>query len=244
MKKGKVVIIYLLVLVLIGLVSYLIYFINDFKEKETEPILQQPVVTNNEIEDKCTFDITLEQYETLSSNPSSLALCQGKNKLNISNITLNSVPINMYSIYYNGILTEEDETLGLYLNENQITSTNKNTINILNNLLFVKSTKKTTNILGFNSIGDNIYNLENSLIQTEVEDPVLTELAKTNQTINTKVSLENIDPNSFSFNQTEFTFNTTTNQCTEGQKYKGSTYKVTFNGENLTNPTFVTNVSC
>lgn len=246
MKKGKarVVIIYLLFLILIGLISYLIYFINNFEKPVEEPITKQPVVTNNEIEDKCTFDITLEQFSTLSSNPSSLALCQGNNKLKISNITINNEPINIYSIYYNGILTEEDDSLGLYLNEKQITSANKNTINILNNLLFVKSTKETTNLLVFNNTGKNIYNLENSLTQTPIDDPVLTELNKTNQTINTKVSLENIDPNSYSFNQSEFTFNTTTNQCVEGQKFKGSTYKVTIDGEIFTNPTFVTNVSC
>lgn len=246
MKKGKarVVIIYLLFLILIGLISYLVYFINNFEKAVEEPKTKQPVVTNNEIEDKCTFDITLEQYNTLSSNPSSLALCQGNNKLNISNVTLNNELVSIYSIYYNGTINIEDDSLGLYLNGNQIIASNKNIINIINNLLVIKSTKETTNILAFNNIGDNIYNLENALTNTEIDDPVLTELNKTNQTINTKVSLENIDPNSYNFNQTDFTFNTTTNQCMEGQKFKGSTYKVTLSEGNFTNPTFVGNINC
>ena len=249
MKRGKikVVIIYLLVLVLICLVSYLIYFINNTKQEPTQKPQEesQTIIEEvDEVPDKCIFDVTLEQFNTLSSNPSSIALCEGKNKINISDVTLNNETADIYSYYYNGETTEIDNTIGIYLNDLKIVSGNKNTIGVFNNLVFIKNTTKYTNVLVFDNNAQNIYNLENVLTQTPIEDPVFTEMNKTNQNINTKVSLENIDSNSFNFQQTEFTFNTTLGTCVEGQMFKGSTYKVTFNEGTFTNPTFVQNVNC
>lgn len=236
-EKIRVVIIYFLVLVLIGLVWYLVYFINNQnnpKQKQEKTVTE---TTKDEITSACTFDVTLEEFNKLNSDQT-IELCE-ENKLNISDIVINDNVIDIYAIYYNG--SESKDKLGIYINDNQIikgaSKKDKNTITVNDNLLFIKKeSSKNTNLLVFNENGQNIYSLNDVLTASKLEDPVLTELAKTDENITKEVTIDNIDMNSLTFEQGAFTFTT----IVKGTEQKGSTYKVTYEEEVFSNPTLVT----
>lgn len=250
--KIKIIIIYILMFVIFALVGYLIYFIvNTNKETEKTETKQQIQKTDEtSISDSCTFSVTLNELDSLEQNRSAISMCEGYNKLVVNNITLNSQPQDVYLIYYNGTQSKNNNKLGLYINNKQVTNgASYDIINVLgvsDNLLFVKTLRQEGSFLRiFNAQGQKVYDLETALAKAKVEDPALIEIAKTDQTISTIINTKNINPNSFNFTSGTFTFNVEAKQeCTQGQIYKGSTYKVTYNGETFENPTFVSYINC
>ena len=236
-EKIRVIIIYFLVLVIIGLVGYLIYFIydqnNNLKSKDSDSKVD---ADTEEITDACTFDVTLAEFNEIYDNTVALELCTGYSKLNISDIVLNDNPIDVYAIYYNKS-DEEVIKSGIYMNDNQITSgltlDNKNKTVINDNMLFIK----VENILGnnlvvFDESGNQVYDLSSTLASLKFEDPVLAELAKTNENINPTLSIDIVDKDSYNFTSGAFTFNT----IYLDTKQKGSTYTVTYNDSKFENP--------
>ncbi len=251
--KLKIIIVYILMFVILCLVGYLIYFsINlnkDSKEKIEDSSNKQTEETV-EISENCTFNISLSQLSSLENNPNALSLCVGYNKLILDGVILSGNPQDIYLNYYNGTLAEPSDILGVYLNNKKIITgasyDTKVVAGVFDNLLFIKTISlEGNNVRVFNEDGRKIYDLETALGKAKIQDPVLTELAKTDQTIGTIVNIKNITSGGFSFTNGSFTFNTDTmGQCSAGQLYRGSTYKVTYADETFNPPAFVSYINC
>ena len=235
-EKIRIIIIYFLFLVIVGLVGYLIYFVID-ENKTEKPIKEkEPPKQQEEITEACTFDITVAEFNDFDNTP--LELCQGNNKINISDIVLKDNAIDIYAIYNKDSKTTSINP-GLYMNDNQIiksiSKSDKNIITVSDNLLFIKKdSKKESNLVVFNENGENIYDLAIELVKNKVEDPIFAEIAKTNSEVNPQISIENIDPNSYTFTSGAFTFKTIIK--INGEEQNGSTYTVTYNEEKFNTP--------
>ncbi len=243
-EKVRVIIIYFLFLILLGLIGYLIYFIYE-NNNETKTPKKQTTNENVKKEEntkECEFSITLDKFNELYNNAQALQLCEGNNKLSITDIVLQNNAVDTYVIFYNGNSADKDAKNGIYINNNQIVSgasqENKNIITINDNLMFIKKEDNSNfNLIIYNSNGQKIYDLAQSLENSKIEDPILKELSKTNKNITDVVSANNIDKDSLNFAAGSFTFNTIVKET--GQK--GSTYTVIYSEEKFQNPALKTN---
>lgn len=250
--KAKIIIVYILMFIILCLVGYLIYFAINLNKDTKEDKKDTPTKTEEktEISDSCIFNISLGELASLEGNSGSLSLCAGYNKLTLDNIVLDGKTQNVYLNYYNGTLAEQDNILGVYINDKKVvvgaSYDTKNVVGVFDNLLFIKTiSPEGSNVRVFNSNGRKVYDLESALSKAKIQDPVFTELAKTDTTIGKVVNTKNINSGSFAFTNGVFTFNTDTMAgCNPGQVYKGSTYKVTYTGETFSNPTFVSYINC
>lgn len=246
MKKGnrfRLAIIYILILLIIGLVGFLIYYImnKNEHEKQNSETLVSGKAEKEKISDNCIFEVPYASFNKLNNNVSALMMCEGYNKLILNDIDFTKV----YVIYYNGFLQTDSKKYGIYINDKQVTVgasfDHRNLINVFDNLIFIKKENmQVTNVLTYNDKGRLVYDLQMALARTKIVDKAFKEMGNTKNTI---VSLKNIDINSYEFKQGEFTFETTS-ECASGQQYKGSSYKVTYQNNKFNAPEFVNYVKC
>ncbi len=246
-EKTRIVIIYVLILLIIALVGALIYVMMS-SQKSQNKITDKPQEESNEISEKCIFDITAADYAKIIGGDNS-AICGALNQFNITDIALNGQPLGVKIIYNNGVINESDKDTGIYINDNlaiKHASTNYiNNLGVFDNKLFVYAhNANEANVMAYNSMGDKVYDLGQTLAVTKITDQILADLAKTNEGLKVIVDTTNIDKNNVQFAANEFTFATNSGlECQTGM-YSGSIYKVTFTGEEFAAPQFVNFVSC
>ncbi len=246
--KMKMVIIYVLIFIILGLVGYLIYFSlnQNTKTEEKKPAPEQPKVTERmaKVAASCTFDVNLSEFGEMLND--STKLCDGLNKYNISGITLDGKEQKIVVIYNNG--TSANKT-GIYLNDQKIISkastNNQNILGVFDSKLFILSKGQSSgNVEVYNGQGISVYNLSETLSRVQINDAAFIEINKTNPTFNSILSIQNIDMNSFSFAEGEFTFSSDTKLGCNGYAYKGSSYKVTYKGNSFEAPAFINTNAC
>ncbi len=244
-EKIRLVIIYILIAVIIGLVGYLIYnfFINKDEEK-TSPA----TVTENVITEDCTFDVTSGDYSAIINGQTS-NICGGFNKFTINDVVLDGKNIDVSVIYYNGNITSDDDRTGMYIDDKRVVKNASkdylNHIGVFDNKLFIFSPNDgKPNVVVYNSLGERVYDLETALAQAKITDPAFAEIAKTNTSLDTTLKNSSINSSSFNFGPTGFTFNTNGKSECQAGEIIGSTYNVAFSGNNFVAPQFVSYVNC
>lgn len=238
----KVVIISVVSLVIIGIITFIVLIIK--KENEYNGAIKAVTGKKINVAEECVFDVTLKNFNRLANNVSAIKLCDSYNKIVINDVTLNEEKVDLYAIYYNGALEVNNKNLGIYLNGKQITRgasfDERNVIRIYDNMLFIKKENiDDTNIVVYNSKGKQKYDFAYELNKIILEDPSF----KEDNLKETRVTIENVDINSYIFDEGEFTFETTS-QCTSTQEYKGSKYKVTYKDEKFKKPEFLEKIAC
>lgn len=255
-KKSKILIVILVILVL-GLAGYIVYDKVIVKEKEevkkeerTEEPKKEEIIQSEwdlsavpKTEEACTYNINLAD---LSSNSQDIRevkkLCEGKlTKYIVDDVKVDGIKQDVEVLSYmyaDGIDTAPlDKLSGLYLNGKRVSQTiSFNTwlkLSIHNNMLFVvidggTSVTGYVNVLAFDKMGKEVYNLETDLKQSNIIEPISSEPNK----MVTVQDISRID--SVNINDGEFTFNSYMTQgfpCVNG--YRGSTYKVTYDNTNF-----------
>ena len=234
-EKKKVVLIYvLMLLVIVLIVALTLVVLNNTPKKENSTSLPSttPKVDVNpypNISDQCTFDLTLDEYNALTGPK-----CKnGYSRYNISNIQIGGQTIPVTVIY-----TDLDgNKAGLYVKDKRATTKMDNVTNVKFGIfaekLFVLDTNNNeSNVLVYSKESLKLYDLKETLESLKITDPAFTNLN------DSTISSKTIDPASFNFSNTEFTFKTQTIDSSN-QIISGSTYKVTFNEDKFNNPEFV-----
>ncbi len=242
-ENKKVSIVYILTGIILLLIIYLGLFVyrsftgDEVKEENNTPsVTQMPEVASS-----CTFDMTMNEFNDIANNTE---ICGALNKINLTDVVINGQTLNAVIYYSNS----EDENTGIYVNDAEISSVASNStvhkLAVLDNMLFM--TTVDANSANFEVFDQNmavIYSLADALNSVPVEDPTFVSLANANPNLNTMLSPEYIDGNSFSFASGQITFNSTIKTCTPGS-YSGSSYTITYEGGNFTSPTYIAGVIC
>ena len=230
-EKNKLILVYILMLLVIVLVIALTLVIlnNSPKEthKESKPS-NTPAVDINPyptISDECTFDLTLADYSALTGPK-----CKGGySRYNLNNINLGDSKLNIVIIYSD----KNGAKSGLYVNNTRVINKADNLLNIRlgifdNKLFILDKNNNEANVLVYNSNGENVYNLKDTLEEVQIIEPNFQSISS--EPINTKT----IDQNSFSFENSQFSFQT--RLIANNQTITGSKYIVSFTGEDFSNP--------
>lgn len=218
----------LLVIVLVIALT-LVILNNSPKEthKESKPS-NTPAVDINPyptISDECTFDLTLADYSALTGPK-----CKGGySRYNLNDINLGDNKLNIVIIYSD----KNGAKSGLYVNNTRVINKADNLLNIRlgifdNKLFILDKNNNEANVLVYNSNGENVYNLKDTLEEVQIIEPNFQSISS--EPINTKT----IDQNSFSFENSQFSFQT--RLIANNQTITGSKYIVSFTGEDFSNP--------
>lgn len=250
-KKNKILMIILVLLVLV-LGGYIVYekvldnkvdepIKTEKKKVKIEKKEQQPkwdLSAVPETEAACTYNTTIDEVNNLRGN--NIEQCQDKlTKYIVNNVKIDGIEQNIQIVIYEDIYNDKAEQFlpltGLYLNGKKVCSLagffGWATLSIHDNMLFahIDSGSDTTgyvNILVFDKMGKEVYNLEDKLKQSVIIDPIS---SKSNAIITANDILRN--DGSINIADGEFTFvsyMTAGDVCVNG--YRGSIYKVTYEG--------------
>ena len=229
-EKSKVILVYVLTLLVIGLIVALTLVILNSNEKEenhSSSANNTPTVDVNpfpNISEECTFNFTLDEYNALTG-----PRCKnGYSRYNVTGLSLGGQTLNVSIIY-----TDQDgNKAGIYVNDRRATTIVNNVTNIKfgvfdDKLFILDNNNNESNVLVFASDSTKVYDLKETLESSSITDPALNQV----------LSSSTIDPNSFNFTATNFTFQA---QITsDNQILAGSTYQVTFTGNEFSKPEFV-----
>lgn len=240
-EKGKLYFIYALIIIIIILIIALTYVVLTNSEKpqsnnDNHEVPKVDVSVYPEVSETCTFNITLSEYNSLTTPG-----CQGEyTRYNITDIDLNGTN-NQVTIIYND---QNQNKVGLYVNDERIISNIEALTNVRlgifdNKLFILDNNQSASNLLMINDNGQKIYDLKETLEAEEIADPAFTQNGNTDS-----ITVEDIDPNSWNFSNDVTTFNTTSNACTLGSSVSGTTYQITYNGETVLAPAAVSMVNC
>lgn len=231
-EKSKVILVYVLMLLVIGLIIALTLVILNSNEKEenhSSSANNTPTVDVNpfpNISEECTFNFTLDEYNALTG-----PRCKnGYSRYNVTGLSLGGQTLNVSIIYTD---QEDGNKAGIYVNNRRATTIVNNVTNIKfgvfdDKLFILDNNNNESNVLVFAGDSTKVYDLKETLESSEITDPVLNQV----------ISSTTINPNSFSFTATNFTFQA---QMTDSsnQVVAGSRYQVTFTGNEFSKPTFV-----
>lgn len=230
-EKSKVILVYVLMLLVIGLIVALTLVILNSNEKEenhSSSANNTPTVDVNpfpNISEECTFNFTLDEYNALTG-----PRCKnGYSRYNVTGLSLGEQTLNVSIIYTD---QEDDNKAGIYVNDRRATTIVNNVTNIKfgvfdDKLFILDNNNNESNVLVFASDSTKVYDLKETLESSSITDPALNQV----------LSSSTIDPNSFNFTATNFTFQA---QITsDNQILAGSTYQVTFTGNEFSKPEFV-----
>ena len=177
------------------------------------------------ISKECTFDLTLASYHAMTGPG-----CKGGySRYNLTDIKLGDKTLEAVIIYSD----KNGPKSGLYINKTKVINKVDNLINIRlgifdNKLFILNKNNNEANVLVYNSLGENVYNLKDTLENLKLSEPNF-------QTVSDeKISTKNIDPNSFAFAANNFTFKT--RLIVNNQIINGSNYIVNFTGEDFEDP--------
>lgn len=231
-EKGKLILIYVLMFLVIVLIVALTFVVlnNTSKEKnQSFKANNTPTVDVNpypEISDECTFNLTLNEYNALTGPK-----CKGGySRYNVTGLTINEKTINLVIIYSDENGTKE----GLYVNDSRkanITDVANIKLGIFDNKLFIlNKNNNESNVLVYANDSTKLYDLKETLDSKKILDPILS----------VNITSKTIDPNSFNFTDNNFTFKTKLVNDANQDVY-GSTYQVNFTKNNFSDPVAITN---
>ena len=210
-EKSKLILVYILMVLVIVLIVALTFVVLNNKPKETNNESHAnttPTVNLNPyptVSDECTFETTFSVYNSLTSPG-----CKGGySRYNITDITLDNNNIETVIIYSD---TDGNKS-GLYINK----------------------TNNESNVLAYNSNGNNVYNLKNTLETLQMSEPAF------QNTDTNVISASTLNPNGFTFEANRFIFKTRL-ITTSNQTIEGSQYVVNFSGDNFEDPVLTTNI--
>lgn len=226
--KKRTIIMYILTFIVIGLISFLIYFMITFKE--------------NTIRKECILHVDINILNSILDRNLTGNLCHGYNQIN-TDVSLQNNTLKLKTIIYNGDNHKQTDEEGIYLNDKKIISNPNSSTNKFfktSELLYLL-TPDNNNLLVFSSSGEKIYNLQNSLNKNTLIDQNLTKVMQAE----TRVTFDMIDIDSFVFDDSGFSFNTSIKkECPGNITSKGSIYRVNYNSQTFQNPTYVSDVPC
>ena len=202
------------------------------KEKPKTPVQKQEINPYPTVNEECTFDIDINSYSALTG-----AGCEGGyTRYNINNIVLNETPLTVSVIYsdINQIKT------GLFINDKKVKSNIDGVENIkfgiFDNKLFIfDKTNNEANALAYNSEGKEVYNLKKVLEKEKITDL---------STGDTLISSKTLNRDTFIFTEGVIEFDSISSTCENGEKSKGSHYKITYKDENFEKPEFMELINC
>lgn len=229
-EKGKLVLVYILMLLVIGLIVFLTFMVlNDGKEEKNDSKANvTPTVDVNpypNVSDVCTFELTTDEYNGLTGPG-----CKGGySRYNVNGLAIDGTTVKLVVIYSD----KNGNKAGLYINDRKVLDGVSNVTNlkfgIFNSLLFVKDTYESySNVLVFNKDVLKVYDLNESLDSSKITDPILNQV----------ISSTAINPNSFNFTDTYFTFQAQI-MGDNNQVLSGSTYRVNFTNTEFSKPEFI-----
>lgn len=230
-EKSKLILVYLLMLLVIALIVALTFIIlnNSSKEENGESTANTtPTVDVNPyptISDECTFNLTMDEYNALTGPG-----CKGGySRYNVNGLALDGNQMNTVVIYSD----KNGNKAGLYVNDRKVATTITNIASIKfgiysSKLFILDNNNNESNVLVFNSNTEKVYDLKETLDSSKITDPILNQI----------ISSTTINPNSFNFTDTYFTFQA---RLVDGNNVEnlGSTYQVNFTDSDFSNPTFV-----
>lgn len=230
-EKSKLILVYFLMLLVIGLIVALTFIIlnNSPKEEEKESTANTtPTVDVNPyptISDECTFNLTVDEYNALTGPG-----CKGGySRYNVNNLNIDGKQMNIVIIYSD----TNGNKAGLYVNDRKVANTITNVASIKfgifsSKLFILDNNNNESNVLVFNADSTKVYDLKEILDSSKITDPILNQI----------ISSTTINPNSFNFTDSYFTFQA---QLVDGNNVAtpGSTYQVTFTSDDFSKPTFV-----
>lgn len=230
-EKSKLILVYLLMLLVIVLIVALTFIIlnNSSKEENGESTANTtPTVDVNPyptISDECTFNLTMDEYNALTGPG-----CKGGySRYNVNGLALDGNQMNTVVIYSD----KNGNKAGLYVNDRKVATTITNIASIKfgiysSKLFILDNNNNESNVLVFNSNTEKVYDLKETLDSSKITDPILNQI----------ISSTTINPNSFNFTDTYFTFQA---RLVDGNNVEnlGSTYQVNFTDSDFSNPTFV-----
>lgn len=229
-EKSKIILVYVLMLLVIGLIVALTLFVlnsNKKEENHSPSTNNAPKVDVNpfpNISQECTFNLTLDEYNALTG-----PRCKnGYSRYNVNGLSLGGKTMNVSVVY-----TDQDgNKAGIYVNDRRATTVVNNVINIkfgiFDDKLFILDNNNETNVLVFANDSTKVYDLKEALESSKITDP----------TLNQVLSSTTINPNSFNFTDANFTFQAGITR--DNQTLAGSTYQVTFKGNEFSKPEFLT----
>lgn len=230
-EKSKLILVYLLMLLVIVLIVALTFIIlnNSSKEENGESTANTtPTVDVNPyptISDECTFNLTMDEYNALTGPG-----CKGGySRYNVNGLALDGNQMNIVVIYSD----KNGNKAGLYVNDRKVATTINNIASIkfgiYNSKLFIlDNNNNESNVLVFNSNTEKVYDLKETLDSSKITDPILNQI----------ISSTTINPNSFNFTDTYFTFQARLVDSNNVENL-GSTYQVNFTDSDFSKPTFV-----
>ena len=229
-EKGKLILVYVLMLLVIGLIVALtLVVLNNNPKNENKAVKNDhaPKIDVNpypEISAECTFNLTIDEYNALTGPK-----CKnGYSRYNISNANIDGKNM-LVTVIYNDL---EGDKMGLFVNDRRVSNIVTNVTNykvyVIDNKLFILDNNDKSNVTVYSKEYAKIYDLKETLDTLKLSEPAFT---------NVLVSTDIINPNSFVFNPNNFTFET--QQETETGVQPGSTYQVNFTNEDFENPTLV-----
>lgn len=237
-EDKQMILIYFLIFIIIVLLIMLTKVITSSvkktepKEEKTEPIQKLEINPYPNVNEECTFDVNISEYNSLSG-----AGCEGGyTRYNVKNINLDDRKVDVSIIYSD----KEQIKTGLYINDKKIKSNIDEVQNIKfgifdNKLFILDKTNNEANALAFNSEGKEIYNLK-----TVLENEKITDLS----TGDTNISTKTLNRDTFKFAEGSIEFDSISNKCENGEKSKGSHYKITYKDEKFEKPEFMELISC
>ena len=237
-EDKQMILIYFLIFVIIVLLIILTKVIIDSvknaepEKKQTAPIQKLEINPYPNVNEECTFDVNINEYNLLTG-----AGCEGGyTRYNINNISLNETILNVSIIYSD----KEQIKTGLFINDKKVKSNIDAVQNVKfgifdNKLFILDKTNNEANALAFNSEGKEVYNLK-----TVLENGKITDLS----TGETNISTKTLNKDTFIFAEGYIEFDSISNQCQNGEKSKGSHYKVTYKDEKFEKPEFMELISC
>lgn len=229
-EKNKVILVYVLMLLVIGLIVALTFVVlnsNKKEENHSSSANDTPTVDVNQfpnISEECTFNLALDEYNALTG-----PRCKnGYSRYNVTGLSLNGQTINVSVIYTD----QAGNKAGIYVNDRRATTVVNDVTNIKfsvfdNKLFILDNNNNESNVLVFASDSTKVYDLKETLESSSITDPALNQV----------LSSSTINPNSFNFTAANFTFQA--QLTSDNQVLAGSTYQVTFTGNEFSKPEFV-----
>lgn len=229
-EKSKIILVYILMILVIGLIVALTFVVlnSNKKEEHSSSANNTPTVDVNKypnISEACTFNLTLDEYNGLTGPK-----CKnGYSRYNVTGLSLDGKAMNVSVIYTD----KEGNKSGIYINDRRATNIVNNVSNIKfgtfdKKLFILDNSNNESNVLVFASDSTKVYDLKQTLESSKITDPNLNQV----------LSSITINPNSFNFTETNFTFQAQLKDSSN-QILTGSTYKVTFTGNKFSKPEFV-----
>ena len=181
-EKGKTVLVYILlfiiIILVIGLISYAFLSKNNGSSKGVKHYANP---SDLDISSECTFEMTWREFNSIKGNTPE-NFCSTLNLIKLTDVVLDGESKPIEIVYSDLKVLLDDTNTGFYINDNRMTryaSTDFiNTVGVFDDKFFILTvTEKGTNVTVFNSNMEKVYDLESVLKKNNITDPAFVELA-------------------------------------------------------------------